>query len=116
MEKPTEITLETQNDITIFHIQGDVTAYSESSINEAYGQANTDGVAPKLLLSFQEDVYINSGGIAILIQMLAMTKKNSQAISIVGISDHFKKIFNMVGITKFAQIHNSQDEAIEAMS
>ena len=29
---------------------------------------------------------------------------------------HFKKIFNMVGITKFADIHNNVDIAIAAMS
>jgi anti-anti-sigma regulatory factor len=51
-----------------------------------------------------------------LIQILAQTKKNSQVIGITGISDHFKKIFHMVGITKFAQIHNSLTEALEAMA
>jgi len=30
--------------------------------------------------------------------------------------DHFKKIFNMVGITKFAKIYNTREEALEGLS
>ena len=51
-----------------------------------------------------EDAYINSGGIALLIQILAQTKRNNQQIGITGISDHFEKIFHMVGITKFVVV------------
>ena len=50
-----------------------------------------------------------------LIQILALTKQNNQVIGITGVSDHFKKIFNMVGITKFAEIHDSVEIALELM-
>jgi len=32
------------------------------------------------------------------------------------LSDHFKKVFNMVGITKFATIYPNQQDALKAMS
>jgi anti-anti-sigma factor len=67
-------------------------------------------------LKFEEKAYINSGGIAVLIQLLAETKRNNQKIGITGLSDHFKKIFNMVGITKFAKIYNTVEEALENLS
>ena len=114
MKQETEINLEKQDDITIFDVQGDVTAFSEPFFNQAY-QAAKDQGANKLLLKFTEDAYINSGGIAILIQLLAQTKRNNQQICIAGLSNHFKKIFNMVGITKFAQIYNTVDEAVNDM-
>ena len=115
MNQETEITLEKQDDITIFDVQGDVTAFSEPFFNQAYKNANDQG-ASKLLLKFTEDAYINSGGIAILIQLLAQTKRNNQQICITGLSNHFKKIFNMVGITKFAQIYNTVEDALSGMS
>jgi anti-anti-sigma factor len=114
MKQETEINLEKQDDITIFDVQGDVTAFSEPFFNQAYQTAKDQG-ANKLLLKFTEDAYINSGGIAILIQLLAQTKRNNQQICIAGLSNHFKKIFNMVGITKFAQIYKTVDEAINDM-
>jgi anti-anti-sigma regulatory factor len=36
-------------------------------------------------------------------------------VGIAGLSDHFKKIFNMVGITKFAKLYNTQEEALKAL-
>ena len=116
MEQKNEIKLERQNDITIMQIQGDITAHSEPFINEAYRGLNDLGEIPKILLQFEEDAYINSGGIAILIQILAQTQKNRQLVGITGLSDHFKKIFHMVGITKFARVYDDMAEALKTMS
>ena len=40
-------------------------------------------------------------------------KENNQSAAIAGVSPHFKKIFKMVGITKFAGIFDNLAEAIE---
>ncbi|MES0447438.1 MAG: STAS domain-containing protein, partial [Desulfobacterales bacterium] len=99
MKHEIDINLEKQGDITIFDIHGDVTSFSDPFFNEAYQNANEQGTS-KILLKFYESAYINSGGIAVLIQLLAKTKRNNQKIFITGLSGHFQKIFNMVGITK----------------
>ena len=115
MQEVNEIKLETKDAITIMDIQGDVTAFSEPFLNDAYQNASSQG-AVKILLKFDSNAYINSGGIAVLIQVLAQTRKNDQVIGITGISEHFKKIFHMVGITKFAQIYDSLDDALAQMA
>ena len=115
MPEVNEIKIETRNAVTIMDIQGDVTAFSEPFLNDAYQSANAQGTG-KILLKFDSNAYINSGGIAVLIQVLAQTQKNKQVIGITGISDHFKKIFHMVGITKFAKIYDSLDDAVKLMS
>jgi anti-anti-sigma factor len=115
MEQQTEIGLETVGDVTLFDIKGDVTALSEPFLNDAYKKANDQG-ASKILMKFEKGAYINSGGIALLIQILAETKRSNQQTGIAGLSDHFKKIFGMVGITKFAKIYNTLDDALKAMS
>ena len=115
MPEVNEIKLETRNAVTIMDIRGDVTAFSEPFLNEAYQTASNQG-AGRILLKFNTDAYINSGGIAVLIQVLAQTQKNKQLIGITGISDHFKKIFHMVGITKFAKIYESLEDALKQMS
>lgn len=115
MKDANEILLEQLGDITLLDIRGDVTILSESFLNDAYADANSQG-AGKILLKFEENAYINSGGISVLIQLLAKTKQNNQQIGIIGLSDHFKKIFKMVGITKFAKIYNTREDALEGMS
>ena len=115
MPQEIEIRLETRGEVTLFDIKGDMTVVSEPFLEEAYKNANAQGTT-KILLKFDQDAYINSGGIAVLIQLLAETKRNNQQIGITGISDHFKKIFNMVGITKFARIYNTLEEGLESLS
>ena len=115
MPQEIEIRLETLGEVTLFDIKGDMTVVSEPFLEEAYKNANAQGTS-KILLKFDQDAYINSGGIAVLIQLLAETKKNNQHIGITGLSDHFKKIFNMVGITKFARIYNTVEDALEGLS
>ncbi len=116
MEQKNEIQLERQKDIVLMHIQGDITSHSEPYINKAYKELNEQGFTQKILIQFEEDAYINSGGIAVLIQVLAQTHKNNQQIGITGLSEHFKKIFRMVGITKFADIYDNLNEALQSFS
>ena len=115
MQYTNEIKLEQRGSVTLLDIHGDITGFSEPFLNEAYKNADKKG-ASNILLKTERDIYINSGGIAVLIQILAQTKQNNQLIGITGISDHFKKIFGMVGITKFAKIYDTVDEALEKMT
>ena len=110
-----EINLEQHGAVTLFNIQGDLTSFSEPLLSKAYQNANEQG-AGKILLKIDREAYINSGGIAALIQILAQSKRNNQNIAITGVSDHFKKIFSMVGITRFADIHETVENALEMMS
>lgn len=110
-----DIKLEKHGDVTLLDIKGDVTAFSEPFLNSAYKDSNSSG-ATKILLQFQHDAYINSGGIALLIQILAQTKRNNQKVCLTGLSEHFKKVFHMVGITRFATIYPTRDEALKALS
>ena len=115
MQNENQIELEKQGEVMILDIRGDITAFSEPFLNEAYQTASSQG-ADKILLKIDQQAYINSGGIAVLIQILAQTRQKQQQIGITGISEHFKKIFNMVGITKFAKIYNTVGVALETLT
>ena len=115
MQQANEIQFEQHDGVMLLDIQGDITAFSEPYLNEAYQKATQEN-ATKMVLKFETDAYINSGGIAVLIQILAQTKKNGQLIGITGLSEHFVKIFNMVGITKFATIYDTVDSALQAFA
>jgi anti-anti-sigma factor len=112
MKQPeNEIEIKTQGDITIFNIHGDVTSLSEPFFKDAYACMDLHG-ADRIVLNFDGDVYINSGGILVLSQILVQAREKNQKIAITGLSEHLKKIFNMVGITKLAEIHDTLDESL----
>lgn len=115
MEVQNEIKIERRGDVTLFDVSGDVNRFSEPFFKDAYAQVDSQETK-KILLMFHEKAYINSEGLKVLIQLLAETNKNQQQVGIVGLSEHFKKIFRMVGITKFAKIFDSVTEAMESLA
>ena len=67
------------------------------------------------MLDFSKVSYLNSSGIALVIQVLMEAKKNGQGIAICGLSPHFTKVFTMVGITKYATISSDEASALAAL-
>jgi anti-anti-sigma factor len=110
-----EIHLRTEKNVTIMDIQGNVTSRSESFLSEAFEKASAEE-ATQIVVSFNENCSINGGGIAILIQLLSNSQRNNLEVAITGLSDNFKKVFEMVGITKFARIFDNQEDAIKSFS
>ena len=94
--------------VVVLAFAGDISSSSKDAILSAYHQL--DGTAKKILLDFRGVDYINSSGIAIIIQMLLEARKAGQpSIGIFGLTPHFHKVFTMVGVPKYATI--APDEA-----
>ena len=67
----------------------------------------------KILLDFRKAEYINSSGIAIIIQMLLESSKSGkQTVGIFGLSPHFTKVFTMVGVAKYATLSPDEESAL----
>ena len=97
---------------TILAFAGDISSASRDSLLNAYHGLKGTG---KILMDFTGVDYINSSGIAIIIQMLLeASKTGTQSIGIFGLSPHFRKVFTMVGINKYAALHNNEGEALAA--
>jgi anti-sigma B factor antagonist len=100
--------------VTIISFAGDISSASKDAILGAYHGLN--GQATKILLDFTGVDYINSSGIAIIIQMLLEAQKTgSQSVAIFGLSAHFQKVFTMVGINKYAALHKDEASALAAI-
>lgn len=99
--------------VTILSFTGDISSASKDAILGAYHGLN--GETSKILLDFTGVDYINSSGIAIVIQMLLEAQKTgSQTVGIFGLSAHFQKVFTMVGINKYAALHKDEAAALAA--
>ena len=113
--KEGEISLRSIDDVIIIDIQGNVTSASETFLMRAYENASAQGVT-KIVMHFNESSTINGAGIAILIQLLSESKKRDQVVAITGLSENFKKIFDIVGITRLAKIFEQEEQAIKSLS
>lgn len=97
--------------VTILAFSGDISSASKEAILSAYHGLGAP--AENVLLDFTGVEYINSSGIAIIIQMLLEASKSvGRKIGIFGLSPHFRKVFTMVGINKYASLFADEKEAL----
>ena len=95
--------------VAVLAFTGDIASTSKDAILDAY-HGLEEGTA-KILLDFSNSEYINSSGIAVIIQLLLEASRGGKhTVGIFGLSPHFKKVFTMVGVAKYATL--SPDEAI----
>lgn len=112
LEDELNVSIRQREGVSIIDLMGDVTTFAEEKINSAYRQVTEQG-ARTVLLNFRQNDYINSAGIAILIGIVTEVNRNNQKLAVSGLSQHFQKIFRMVGLAQYAEIYQDEDEALQ---
>jgi anti-anti-sigma factor len=100
--------------VTVLRFEGDIASTSKDAVLGVY-QALPKATTRIVLLDFTKVDYINSSGIALVIQMLIEASNSDQKVYAYGLSAHFTKVFTMVGITKYAGLFSTQAEALAAL-
>jgi anti-sigma B factor antagonist len=100
--------------VSVLVFSGDISSASKDAILGAYH--GLDASVSKILLDFAAVDYINSSGIAIIIQLLLEASKGgTRTVGIFGLSAHFQKVFTMVGINKYAAMHPNETAALASL-
>jgi len=114
LEDELTVSIRQREGVAIVDLMGDVTTFAEEKINNAYREVTNQG-SRHVLLNFRQNDYINSAGIAILIGIVTEVNRNNQKLAFSGLSQHFQKIFRMVGLAQYAEIYQNEDEAVESL-
>src|SRR5215211_3768692 len=102
------------NAANIIDIQGEVTAFAEQVLNEAYGQASTGGVRA-VVLNFSQLEYMNSSGIGLLVTTLIRAKRQGQKLLAYGLNDHYRHIFELTRLNEAIGIYDNEAKALAAV-
>lgn len=94
----------------VIDLIGDVTHAAEGELTTAYTQASKGGLP--IVLNFSKANYINSAGIAIIMHLLNQNRRAGQTMVISGLSSHYRKIFQMVGLDQFTTIYDDESTAL----
>lgn len=94
-----EFPVEETEQAAVLRIQGGVTARSEALLDRAMARARELG-KPFIVLSFAENASINGAGLSLLTQILQDGRERGERMCIQGLSENFRKVFEMVGISR----------------
>jgi anti-anti-sigma factor len=95
----------------VVDLKGDLDGRADAAVSAAYDQA-TAGRPQAIVLNFGHVGYMNSTGIALIVGMLAQARKAAIAVWVVGLSDHYRHIFEITRLADFMTFFGSEDEAI----
>lgn len=100
--------------ITVLRYAGDITSASKAAVLGTF-QGLPAGTK-RILLDFSGVDYLNSSGIALVIQLMIAAAKGGQKIQTFGLKPHFIKVFTMVGLTKYTTLHPDEMTARAAFT
>lgn len=100
---------------SIIDIEGEITAFAESVMMDAYTEATKNG-AEAIILNFSELDYMNSSGIGLLVTMLIRAQRHKQNLLAYGLSDHYRQIFELTRLNEAIEIYDDESAALSAVS
>jgi anti-sigma B factor antagonist len=98
---------------SIIDIQGEINAFAENELMDAYTRASSNG-AKSIILNFSGLDYMNSSGIGLLVTLLIRAKRQKQGLSAYGLTEHYSQIFELTRLNEAILIYSSEAEAVAA--
>lgn len=109
------IAVQIASDVAILSVCGTLSGEHKDLLMAALQRAS-DASAKGIVISFDNHSAVNGAGIALLTRLLAETKKAGTPSCIAGLSENFKAIFDMLGITHVAPCVDTLEAAISAVT
>ena len=109
MRRECTIKVTEYNGIPTIEIHGDLSADAQRDMDTVQREVCNRN-SSQILVKFDGRSRVNSAGIAILLNLVIDSRGRGCKVYLTGMLDHFRKIFRMVGLTRYAEIVESVDE------
>jgi anti-anti-sigma factor len=97
--------------VAILDLPARIDASAEQTLTEAYDRAVAS--SPKrIVLNFGGVDYLSSTGIALIVGILARSRKDGRQITAAGLSDHYREIFEITRLADFMKIFADESSAV----
>lgn len=106
-----EATARQRGGTAVIDLVGEVNRDAGTALSAAYNEASAMG-ARSLLLNFSDVDYINSTGIAVIVGILARSRQDGIALTVCGLSEHYRTIFEITRLIDFMEIFPDEESAV----
>jgi anti-anti-sigma factor len=105
------IRVEISSEAAVITIQGTLSGQHKALLMTSLAQA-LDSKAAGIVIRFDNHSAVNGAGIALLTRFLSEARRAGSSVRITGLSENFRTIFDMLGITRLAPFVDSVAQAI----
>jgi anti-sigma B factor antagonist len=106
-----QLTVRRVDAASIVEVRGEVTAASEDALSDAHQRA---GDVSAVVLDFSKLSYMNSSGIGLLVTLLVRANRRSQRILACGLTEHYRRIFELTRLDEAIGIYDTEEDALNA--
>jgi len=106
------LTQETKNEVLICKVEGEINMESSVELRKAFDGFIRLG-AGKILLDLEAVSYVDSSGLATLIELLQRLKKTAGRLRIANMSAKVKSVFEITKLSTLFEIFQSTEAALK---
>ncbi|HEY9087256.1 MAG TPA: STAS domain-containing protein [Anaerolineaceae bacterium] len=109
-----EAHVRTMQGLACIDLMGEISAQAEDVLNRVYEEAVSANPGT-ILLNFTGVEYINSTGIALILNLLVKAGRSHRKLYSYGLSDHYREIFRITRLSDFMRIFSDENAAMAAV-
>ncbi len=94
--------------VTVFLVSGEINISTSPELKKQFEKQSSKTV----VVDLEKVTYIDSSGLATLVEVLKKTKTQGGSLGLAGMSDKVKSLFEITKLDKLFQIFKTQDEAV----
>jgi len=102
-------------DTTILDLSGDITLFNSPEIRKAMLSLLRDKRVPHLVLNMQAVPYIDSSGVASLVEGLKISRDLNARFALYGLSKSARTVLELTHLVRIFEVHANEQEALNAV-
>jgi anti-sigma B factor antagonist len=107
-----QVKSEDKNNVKICYIDGEIDINTSPQIKKLFDKILSEK-KPKIIINFSKVSYVDSSGLATLVEFLKNTKGYGGKLKLSDLSSKIKSLFEITKLDKLFDIIVSEDEAIK---
>ncbi len=97
---------------TVVDVIGDITLYSSPEFRNAVIEILKDGNSPRVVVNLRGVRYIDSAGVASLVEGLKVSRELNKALALYGLSVVAREVLELTRLINVFEVHETEEEAL----
>jgi len=103
-----------QGTITVVDVQGDIDLYNSPEVRKVVLDELKEKKVPRLIVNLSGVRYIDSSGVASLVEGLKVAKTMTSRFILFGLSPAAKEVLELSRLIRVFEVYVTEDEAVKA--
>jgi anti-sigma B factor antagonist len=111
-----EISTRQSGAATIVDVVGDITLYNSPEVRKVVLELLKEKRAPRVIINMQSVKYIDSAGVASLVEGLKLSRDLKSTFALFGLSRTAREVLELTRLIKVFEVYNNEEDALRGGS